>query len=268
MSKRLLFALVAVLTVICPTSCAAVKTAFKYDNAVNYREGEKSCVMDIASPSGAKDLPVIVWFHGGGLTGGCHEVPQELLDGSCVVMGVEYRLSPKVSVPEIIDDAAAAVAWAFAHASEYGGSPEKIYIAGHSAGGYLVDMIGLDRHWLAAYGVDADSLAAIVPYSGQVITHFELRRSRGIDPLTPVIDEYAPLYHVRGDCAPVLVISGDAETELYGRYEETAYFVRMLRLRGHKDVTFHKLDGFDHSQMVKPGHSILLRYIHERESKR
>lgn len=53
--------------------------------------------------------------------------------------------------------------------------------------------------------------------------------------------------------------------ELYGRYEETAYFVRMLRLNGHKDVTFFELDGFDHGDMAEPGHLILLKYIRNRK---
>ena len=53
--------------------------------------------------------------------------------------------------------------------------------------------------------------------------------------------------------------------ELYGRYEETAYFVRMLRLNGHKDVTFFELDGFGHGDMAEPGHLILLKYIRKRK---
>lgn len=53
--------------------------------------------------------------------------------------------------------------------------------------------------------------------------------------------------------------------ELYGRYEETVYFVRMLRLNGHKDVTFFELDGFDHGDMAEPGHLILLKYIRKRK---
>ena len=59
-------------------------------------------------------------------------------------------------------------------------------------------------------------------FSGQVITHFETRRAQGIQPLQPTIDSTAPLFHVRRDCPPMLILSGDREKELYGRYEETA----------------------------------------------
>ena len=75
------------------------------------------------------------------------------------------------------------------------------------------------------------------------------------------VDQLAPLYYVRGDAAPMLVISGDREIELFGRYEENAYFVRMLRLNGHQNVTFYELDGFDHGDMAEPAHLLLLKYI-------
>ena len=69
-----------------------------------------------------------------------------------------------------------AVAWVFGNISMYGGSPERIYLAGHSAGGYLVDMVSLDKSRLKRYGVDANSIKGVIPFSGQVITHFEERR--------------------------------------------------------------------------------------------
>ena len=87
------------------------------------------------------------------------------------------------------------------------------------------------------------------------------RFQQGISNLTPTIDKYAPLYFVRGDAAPMLIISGDRELELFGRYEENAYFVRMLRLNGHKKVTFYEVDGFDHGDMAQPAHLLLLKYM-------
>ena len=69
-------------------------------------------------------------------------------------MAVNYRLLPKVEIGDCIDDAAAAVAWAFKHVSEYGGNPRRIFVAGHSAGGYLTDMIVLKKDYLQHYNVD------------------------------------------------------------------------------------------------------------------
>ena len=222
---------------------------------------QERCKLDVYYPTELKDCPVVVWFHGGGLTGGNKFIPQELKNSGLVVVAVNYRLMPKASIAQCIDDAAAAVAWTFGNIGVYNGSPDKIFVAGHSAGGYLTDMIGLDKHWLARYDVDADRIAGLVPYSGQVITHFALRERRGMQPTQPLIDEFAPLYHIRPDAPPIVIISADREQELYGRYEETAYFWRMLKLVGHPDVTIYELDGYNHSDMAVPAHAILKKNI-------
>ena len=96
------------------------------------------------------------------------------------MVGVEYRLSPHVKVADCVDDAAASAAWVVKHIAEYGGDPRRIFVAGHSAGGYLTSMIGLDKRWLEPYGIDPDTtFAALIPYSGQVVTHFARRREMG-----------------------------------------------------------------------------------------
>ena len=237
---------------------------YKTEKDIIYRSVDdyatKMCRMDIAYPEGDEARPVIVWFHGGGLTGGWRHIPQELLRDGAVVVGVGYRFSPHVPVTQIIDDAACAIAWVMDNISQYGGNPDKVFISGHSAGGYLVTMVGLDKSRLAKYDKDADALAGIIPFSGQAITHFEERRSRGIADKQPIVDSLAPLYHVRGDAAPILILSGDRELEMLGRYEENAYFWRMLRLAGDDDAILYEFDGYGHG-MCEPGYPLLLEFI-------
>ena len=253
-------------------TCAVVAEAadYKFEREIIYRNVDEysaqMCRVDVATIEGAKDLPVVVWFHGGGLTGGKKEIPQPLLDGRCVVVGVGYRFSPKVSVTQIIDDAACAVAWVFANIERYGGSTSKIYLSGHSAGGFLVSMLGLDASRLKRYGYDANSLKGVIPFSGQAITHFEERRSRGIENTRPVIDSLSPLYHVRGDAAPFLMITGDRELEMLGRYEENADMWRVFQLVKHPDATLYELDGYGHNMCV-PAYPLLLRFVRQHEAK-
>ena len=219
------------------------------------------CKLDVYYPEGLSDCPVVVWFHGGGLTGGQKEIPARLQRSGMVVVGVNYRLLPKVDIDACLDDAAAAVAWAFREAGRYGGSPRKLFVSGHSAGGYLTTMLGLDKEWLARYGVDADSIAGLIPFSGQMISHFAYRDMRGMSNLQPLVDRYAPLFHVR-DCRPPLVlITGDRELELFGRYEENAYMWRMMKLNGHEETYLYELDGFDHGAMAEPAFHILHQHI-------
>jgi hypothetical protein len=114
---------------------------------------------------------------------------------------------------------------------------------------------------LAAHDLDADDIAGLIPFSGHTITHFTIRAERGIDGKQPIIDDMAPLYHVRADAPPILLVTGDREQEMLGRYEENAYFWRMLKVVEHPDVELLELDGYNHGQMAEPAHPLLLRFI-------
>lgn len=222
---------------------------------------KERCKLDVYYPTDKTEVPVVVWFHGGGIEGGNKYIDTELLDAGYTVIAVNYRLLPKATIDEVLDDAAAAVAWAFANAEKYNGSKKKIFVAGHSAGGYMLDLIGLDKHYLAKYGIDADDIAGLFPFSGQVITHYNIRKQQNIGPLQPTIDQYAPLTHIRKDAPPIIIISGDRELELYGRYEEQAYFWRMLKLVGHKDATLYEMQGFNHGDMPHPAYHVMKEHI-------
>ncbi len=247
--------------------CAlAVMAQYQRINDIPYSPSDDAyakerCKLDVYYPTEIKDAPVVVWFHGGGLEAGNKHIDAELQNCELVVVSVNYRLLPKATIDQCIDDAAAAVAWAFKHATEYNGSPRKIFVTGHSAGGYLTDMIGLDKKWLAKYDIDADSIAALVPFSGQVLTHYNVRKLQGLTPFQPIIDQYAPLSFCRKDAPPVVIISGDRELELYGRYEEQAYFWRLLKMVGHPDATLYEMQGYNHGDMPHPAYHILKNTI-------
>ena len=245
---------------------AQVSQQYTIDKDICYRSDDdyssKMCLMDIAYRKGQTDQPVIVLFHGGSLRGGKRSTPSRLYRDGAVIVGVDYRLTPQVRVTEIIDDAACAIAWVMDNIEKWGGDPKKIFASGLSAGGYLVTMVGLDKSRLAKYGKDANELAGIISFSGQTITHTMERRSRGMSSRRPLVDSLAPLYHIRKDAAPILLMTGDRELESAGRYEENAYFWRMLRVVGHQDVTLYEFDGYGHN-MQEPGYPMLLKFIKE-----
>lgn len=221
---------------------------------------QERCVLDLYRPRDARGFPTIVWFHGGGLTGGSKELPEALKGKGFAIAGVNYRLSPQVRSPKYIEDAAAAVAWVFRHIEQYGGDPSLIFVSGHSAGGYLTAMVGLDKRWLKACDIDANRIAGLIPLSGQMITHFTIRKERGIRDTQPIVDEFAPLYHVRADAPPLLLITGDRELELLGRYEENAYMMRMMKIAGHKETTLLELGGYGHN-MTEPAFPLLVNEV-------
>lgn len=224
---------------------------------------KERAVLDLYYPKNTKDFPTLIWFHGGGLTGGNKEILEGFKEKGFAIIAVNYRLSPKVKVENCIEDAAAAVAWTFKNIANYGGNNRLLFVSGHSAGGYLSMMIGLEKKWLQAHQIDANAIASILPLSGQTITHFENRKERGIPETQPLIDSFAPLYHVRADAPPLVLITGDRELELLGRYEENAYMMRMMKIKGHSATTLYELDGYDHG-MIAPAIPLVIKEIHKR----
>ncbi len=227
----------------------------KSDEYINER-----CVLDIYFPKNVEGYATIVWFHGGGLTGGNKEFPAALKEKEVCIVAVNYRLYPKVKAPKYIEDAAAAVSWVFNNINGLGGDPSLIFISGHSAGGYLASMVGLDKSWLNMHNIDANRIAGLIPFSGHTITHFTVRKEKGIPGTQPIVDSLAPLFHVRPDASPLLLITGDRELELLGRYEENAYLMRMMKVAGHKETRLYELDGYGHG-MTGPAFPLLLKEV-------
>ena len=219
---------------------------------------KERCVLDIYYPKNTSGYATVVWLHGGGLKAGNKFIPEWLKDQGIAIIAVNYRFSPRVSCPAYIQDAAAAVAWVFNNIESYGGDPALIVVSGHSAGGYLTSMIGLDKSYLETYDIDANQIASLIPFSGHTITHMTVREERGIKDTQPIVDQYAPLFHVRADAPPLVLITGDRNLEMLGRYEENAYMMRMMKVAGHEQTILYELDGFNHGGMAIPAYPLLL----------
>lgn len=234
------------------------------DNKADEYSRER-CKLDIYVPVLKKGFQTLVWFHGGGLTGGDKKhFPEELKDKEICIVSANYRLSPKAQNPAYIEDAAAAVAWVVKNIEHYGGDPSQIYVGGHSAGGYLTSMVGLDKQYLKAEGVDADQIKAYYPVSGQAITHFQIRTERNLSTDIPLIDSYAPLAHVRKEAAPFFIVAGQTEKEMACRTVENRFLYEALFSVGNKTAVFHELSGFDHGNVVQPASFLILQDMKER----
>ncbi|MGL1957132.1 MAG: alpha/beta hydrolase [Colwellia sp.] len=233
-----------------------------YPNTINQHNTymRERAVLDVYCPNTTKKVATIVWFHGGGLTGGNKKIPSALKNKGLCIVAVNYRLYPKIKAPTYIEDSAAAVAWVFNNIENFSGDSSLIFISGHSAGGYLTSMVGLDKKWLATHHIDANKIAGLIPFSGHAITHFTVRKERGIAGTKAIIDELAPLYHVRKDAPPLLLITGDRELEMLGRYEENAYLMRMMKVVGHTETRLLELQGYGHS-MTEPAFPLLLQEV-------
>ena len=111
--------------------------------------------IDIYAPRGRTGvLPMIVFIYGGSWDSGTKRgyafVGRALAARGFVVAVPDYRLVPRVRFPAFLQDNAAAVRWVRAHAREVGGDPDRVVLAGHSAGAYDAAMLAMDPRWLGA----------------------------------------------------------------------------------------------------------------------
>ena len=240
------------------------KLAYGTDSDIGYYDSARDeyqkehCKLDVYYPKGAQGYATVVWFHGGGLTGGSRYFPDLKAQGIALV-AVSYRLVPKAQAPSFLEDSAAAVAWVLRNIERYGGDPKKVFVAGHSAGAYLASMIAMDAKWLATQGVSHRQLAGVIAVSGQMTTHFTVKKLRGdkAPQLRPIIDEYAPLYHAAKDLPPICLIVGGRAIEFQSRVEENELMAVTLRNLGHRAVEFYEMAGLDHGT-VEQGAMIIM----------
>ncbi len=103
---------------------------------------------NLYAPKKAKQVPLIVWIHGGAFLFGSKEgspvepVPLDLLLEGYAVASIDYRLSPEAVFPAQLEDCKAAIRWLRAHAEEFGIDPNRIGVWGASAGGDLAALLG------------------------------------------------------------------------------------------------------------------------------
>ena len=90
---------------------------------------------------------------------------------------------------------------------------------------------------------------------------------KGIGEVKPSVEEVAPLYWVRKDCPPLVLLVGDRDLELFGRYEENADLARMMKLVGHESTYLYEFDCHGHGGMMEPGYHILEWWVKKIDNK-
>ena len=157
--------------------------------------------------------PVVVFWHGGrwreGDKADYRFIGAALAACGYVAMVANYRHYPQVKMPGFMDDAARAAMWAEAHASEFGGAPERLYLMGHSAGAHLAALLTLDPRYFAASGRAAPRIAGVIglsgPYDFLPLIEADVQDMFGPQPLYP---QSQPVNFVRADAPPMLLIHG------------------------------------------------------------
>jgi acetyl esterase/lipase len=154
-----------------PFALVTVAQAHEAKRDIRYtNSGHERHVLDVFSPNGAKNAPVVFWIHGGGWQVGdktdVQVKPQVFNDKGYVFVATNYRLLPSVDMETLVKDVATSLHWVHDHIAEYGGDPNRIFVMGHSAGAQLAALICTDDRYLKAEGLSLNIIKGCVPVDG------------------------------------------------------------------------------------------------------
>lgn len=204
------------------------------------------------SQGAGKLLPVIVFVHGGSWNSGSPDdygfIARALAPEGFVVVLAGYRLHPAARYPQMLEDAAGAVAWTRANIASHGGDPDRIVLMGHSAGAYNAVMTALDRQWLGREGQSADALAGAIGLAGPYDFYpFDTDSTRASFGEAPDPQLTQPVTYARADAPPLLLLTGEADTTVKPR-NTRALAVAMAQAGGRAETGYY--EGMDHAGIL------------------
>lgn len=162
--------------------------------------------------------PIALFIYGGSWQSGTKAmygfVGRALAARGIVTVIADYRVYPEVKYPAFLQDNAEATAFVKQHAAAWGADPRRFYLIGHSAGAYDAAMLGLDRRWLGAVGLDPKrDLAGVIglagPYDFLPLRDETLKTIFGPEDERPATQ---PIAYVSGDAPPLFLAAGGSDT--------------------------------------------------------
>ena len=250
-----------------------------------YDSSVKNLRMSILMPKHREDrknLPVLVWLCGGAFQVMDPDVwiPQwtEFARRGCIVAGVEYRTANEAEFPAALEDVKSAIRFLRGNASDFGLDPDRIFIAGESAGGCLACLAGVygeDRKYdVGDYLEYSSRIQGVIDFYG--VTDFTYK-SDGADDLDQVVrqflggnsleEEASACLHVDADTPPFLIFHGDRD-ELSDICQSEKMYQNLVKQGISAD--FYILEGCGHGADEFYQEEILEivdDFIHEKEKK-
>lgn len=196
--------------------------------------------------------PVLVFFYGGSWSSGSKDdyafAAQAFAAQGFVTVLPDYRLYPQARFPEFLKDGAAAIAWVRDNIAAQGGDPNRIVLAGHSAGAYNAAMLGLDTEYLRQAGVDPRTVRAVAGLSGPYdFLPFDQKTSIEVFGQAPDPEATQPVSFAGAHSPPTFLATGDKDTVVKPR--NTASLAARLR-NARVPVQERIYEGLDHSDTL------------------
>ncbi len=201
---------------------------------------------------GSQPAPVFIFIHGGYWRGQTKEdasmLALHLTQVGIAVCTIEYTLLPGSTLPEIIRQVRAAIAWLHRNAAQYGLDANRFVVGGSSAGGHLAGMMAAEG-WTQEYGLPADCIKGVLGLSGL----YDLRPLCGthINAWLHLHEDQAwrvsPVCHLPRPGLPMVLTVGGQETNGF-KAQSTAY-EQLCREHGLK-VTRHDMPDCNHFNLL------------------
>ncbi|WP_245942144.1 alpha/beta hydrolase [Sphingomonas gilva] len=210
--------------------------------------------LDVWRPEAEADRPrpVLIFWHGGGWVKGRRQeygfAGRAYAGRGYVVVVPDYRKVPGVRFPAFVQDGAQAVKWVRDNIARYGGDPDRVALAGHSAGAYTVAMLALDRRWLGAEGVDPGIVKAGVGLSGPY-DFYPWTSPRAVEAMKGAADPAMtqPITFARADAPPLLLVTSSDDTVV--RPRNAINLAKKLESLG-APVEYRNYRGLSHEEVV------------------
>lgn len=230
------------------------ESAFQRHTDVMYGEYER-LKLDIYQPVNLNDgqkPATVIFFYGGGWEAGEKAdykfVAEALASQGMIVVIPDYRVFPEAVFPEFIEDAAQSVAWTNQHIGKFGGDPEQLFIAGHSAGAHIAAMLSVNPLYLQQVGIESKQLRGMIglagPYDFLPLTSPTLKQIFG-NPASQLQGQ--PINFVTTDHPPILLMVGDKDRTVLPR--NSYRFAEKLKQYGN-NVELVELSNYGHVAMV------------------
>lgn len=180
--------------------------------------------LDLYAPDGEGPWPVVVLFYGGGWDSGSKDLygwaAQALASQGFLVALPDYRIVPEVHFPAFVEDATAAVVHVRRIAGDHGGDPDRLGVAGHSAGAHLALMVTLDERYLATAGAPGAIRAAAGLSGPYEFLPFDVAASINAFGQWPRPEETQPITYARSDAPPVWLAHGVRDVTVHAEDSE------------------------------------------------
>lgn len=230
---------------------------------INYTDkNDESRQLNVYYP---KDITVkkdvIIFIHGGSWSSGKKDtywwIGRNMARKGVVTVNINYGLAPQNQYGQMADDCADAVKWVKDHIGVYGGSPDRIFLMGHSAGGHLAELINADPQYFKKagmanpvkgvilddpFGLDMKEYMTIAEKDN---SYYDFLRTFTKDPA--IWEKGSPLHYVQNSANPHLLFYGEKTYPAIQMQSERMYKI----LKNEKvPVTLKVIKGKKHVGMI------------------